>query len=275
MRFALATLTAFSILIGSIRPAAAFGATLEAPVRQVPDVRPFSTAHFEFVGTAKYDGITIDILGEGDLAPPDRQRSSFKFGPFTAEIIQIGGTVFTRTRFDRAWSRQEAPEVITVGPISSSDVARLERSVRLVGTEMVGDVAAEHYTAAVDLSAAVQELAELGDARTRRALETLQGSVDVWVGAQDRRVRQERLLLSLTLPSIEPEGDDAPASLDLTIAYSRLDQTVAIDQPVRNDPTPISSPRPTITQVTGPPGSPTPQSRPAPPARAPVQIPSR
>ena len=274
MRCALATLIALSLLVGSVGPAAASSPAFGGPSRQVPDVRPFRTAHFEFVGAAKYDGITVDILGEGDLAPPDRQHSTFKVGPFTAEVIQIGQSVYTRTRFERPWSRQEAPEPVVVGPISASEVTRLERNVQLIGTELVGDVLTQHYTATLDVQATFSGRLETLDPQTRRALQTLQGSVDVWLGAQDRQVRPERLLLTLTLPPIEPEGDEAPASLDLTIAYTRLDQPVTIEQPVRNDPNPIRSPRPTVTQVTGPPGSPAAGPRAA-PGPAPVQIPSR
>ena len=54
-----------------------------APAQQAPEIRPFTSAHFAMSGSVKVDGITVDVLGEGDLAVPDRQRSSFKFGPFT------------------------------------------------------------------------------------------------------------------------------------------------------------------------------------------------
>ena len=66
-----------------------------APSAQVPNVRPFRSAHFDLAGTVKLEGITVVVLGDGDLAPLDRQRSSFKFGPFTVEIVMVGDQIYT------------------------------------------------------------------------------------------------------------------------------------------------------------------------------------
>ena len=79
MRRILAAVVVLSLLPASAAPAVASEALVGAPAWQVPDVRPFRSAHFGLAGTAKYDGITVDVLGEGDLALPDRQRSAFKF----------------------------------------------------------------------------------------------------------------------------------------------------------------------------------------------------
>ena len=272
MRRILAAVVVLSLLPASAAPAVASEALVGAPAWQVPDVRPFRSAHFGLAGTAKYDGITVDVLGEGDLALPDRQRSAFKFGPFTVELVQVGDAVYTRTRFEQTWSRQLVPEPISIGPISSSELTSIERNVRLIGRESVGEVATDHYTAALDLRSTPQARLAQAEPTVRRALESLQASVDVWIGAADRMVRQERIVLSLMLPSIEPGGEDVPATLDLTIAYSRLNEAVSIEQPMRTDPSPIQNPRPAITPVSGPHGSPTAGAA---PARAPVQIPAR
>ncbi len=277
MRSALATILAFCVLCGSVGPAAAADSTLTAPERQIPDVRPFESAHFGLAGTVKLDGVTIDILGEGDLSMPDRQRSSFKFGPFTVEVVMVGDAVYTRTRFERTWSRQFVPQPVMVGPISSGEITRLERDVQLVGREAVGDVLTEHYTATLDFQRIVEPLiGAVSDADARRALQSLSGSVDVWVGSDDRMIRQERLVLSLTLPALEPQGDVVPTVVDLTIGYSRLNDPVSIEAPSRNDPTPLRSPQPGVTPVFGPAGSGTaPTGRQTAPARAPAQVPSR
>lgn len=273
MRQVLAAVVVVSFLAASAAPVAASGVRAEARWLQVPDVRPFRTAHFGLAGSAKYDGITVDILGEGDLGLPDRQRSSFKFGPITVELIQIGDAFYTRSRFDRSWSRELFPEPISIGPISAIDLTSIERNVRLIGGETVGDTATEHYTTALDLRSTPQaRLAVAVEPSVRPALESLQASVDVWVGATDRMVRQERIVLSLLLPSVEPGGEDVPATLDLTIVYSRLNQPVSIEQPNRTDRSPIQNPRPDVSPVAGPPGSPTGRAA---PARAPVQIPGR
>ena len=275
MRSALATVVAVLMLMGPTGSALAASQADEATRRQIPDVRPFDSAHFGMAGTVKLDGVTVDVLGEGDLALPDRQRASFKFGPFTVEVIMIEDAVYTRTRFERVWSRQFVPEPVTVGPFSSAEITRLQRDSRLVGREAVGDVMTEHYTSPLDFQSVVGPLAEtIPDPDARRALETLEGSVDVWVSVGDRMIRQERFLMTLVLPPIEPEGDEAPATVDLTIAYSQLNQPVSIEQPIRNDPSPLRTPRPNVVPVTGPAGSPSaPGARPVQPVRAPAQIP--
>jgi len=106
MRATLAALLAWCVLIESVLPALASEPAVGGPEPQAPDIQPFKSAHFGLAGAVKLDGVTIDVLGEGDIAPPDRQRSAFKFGPLTAEVIVIGDAVYTRTRFDRRWSRQ-------------------------------------------------------------------------------------------------------------------------------------------------------------------------
>src|SRR5262245_18872261 len=59
----------------SAGPEAFAAEVANAPAEQAPDIRPFTSAHFGMSGTVKVDGITVDILGEGDLAVPDKQKS--------------------------------------------------------------------------------------------------------------------------------------------------------------------------------------------------------
>jgi hypothetical protein len=291
MHRVIALVMALAFAFGIGRPAFAAAVAEGAPVEQVPEIRPFNTAHFGLSGFAKVDGVTVDIVGEGDLAVPDRQRSTFKFGPFTAEVIMVGRTVFTRTRFEPRWSREVSPEAVSIGPISSSEVTQLGSDVRLIGTESVGGVATEHYTSTLDLSPLLEPLlGAVTDRDVRATLRTLHGTVDVWVGAQDRMLRQERLILTVTLPSIEPGGDSMPGALDLTIAYSKLNEPVDIREPARTDSSPLLSPRPMVSPIVGPAGSPASSTGPAPsgpsapaapgrqtgqPAQAPAQVPRR
>src|SRR5436305_12357567 len=104
--FAATLAVAFFLGVGRVAQAAEVAES--APSGQTPEIRPFSSAHFGLAGTVKIDGVTVDVLGEGDLAPPDRQKSSFKVGPFTAEVVMVGNSVFTRTRFDPRWSREDS-----------------------------------------------------------------------------------------------------------------------------------------------------------------------
>lgn len=284
----IAAVVALTLLIGAAR-AAPVAAAFESPADQTPDIRPFTSAHFGLAGTARTDGVTIDIVGEGDLVAPDKQRSTFKFGPFTAEVVMVGDTVFTRSRFEPRWSRQSSPQPVAIGPISATETTRLGRDVRLVGTEQVAGVATEHYTSTLDLRSLVEPLLPVVTEReVREALSSLSGTVDVWVGVQDRMVRQERLVLSIRLPSIEPGGDPLSATVDLTIGYSNLNQPVDIREPSRNDPSPLTTPRPNLLPVVGPAGAPASSTGQAPstgapatgaprgqPVQAPAQVPRR
>src|SRR5581483_5864079 len=147
-----AATVALALFLGVGRAAFAAETAESAPSEQTPEIQPFSSAHFGMVGTVKVDGVTVDVLGEGDLAMPDRQKSSFKFGPFTAEVVMVGGTVYTRTRLDPRWSRQPSPEPVSIGPISGSEVSQIARDTRLVGTEQTDGVATQHYTSTLDLA---------------------------------------------------------------------------------------------------------------------------
>ncbi|MCC6475380.1 MAG: hypothetical protein IT514_16735, partial [Burkholderiales bacterium] len=51
MRSALAAFLSLFILFGSVAPARASETDPASSVEQVPDIRPFSTAHFEMAGT--------------------------------------------------------------------------------------------------------------------------------------------------------------------------------------------------------------------------------
>ena len=292
MRRVLALVLAWSLVVLVARPAFAAEALAaealaaevlaeapeESPLQQSPDIRAFTSAHYGLAGTVKFDGVTIDVLGEGDLALPDQQRGSFKFGPVTAEVVMADDNVYTRTRFDPTWSRQSAGQATTAGPISASEITRLGRDVRRIGTEQVGGVATEHYSTTIDFQSVLGPLLPaVAEPEVRDALRTLTGTVDVWVGAQDRLVRQERVLMSIRLPAIEPGGDPTMATVDLTLAYSQLNQPITITAPSRNDPSPLRTPRPDVIPVTGPAGAPAGSggSRPGAPAQAPVQIPRR
>jgi hypothetical protein len=291
MQRLIAAVVALTLFL-SVGPVALAAEAAGAPLEQAPEIKPFTSAHFGMAGTVKMDGITVDIQGEGDLAVPDRQKSTFKFGPFTAEVVMVGDTVFTRTRFEPRWSRQTSPQIVDVGPISGAEFTRLGRDVRLVGTESVGGVATQHYTSSLDLSPLIEPLLPaVNDRDVRAALASLNGTVDVWVGAEDRMVRQERLILNVNLPSIEPQGDPMAATLDLTISYSKLNEPVTITEPQRTDSSPLNSPRPNISPVTGPPGAPASSTAPLPgqatgpgpqpgrpgtgPVQAPAQVPGR
>lgn len=271
----MAAVVALTLAFSTV-PAALAAEVAGAPTAQAPDIRPFTSAHFAMSGTVKVDGITVDVLGEGDLAVPDRQRSSFKFGPFTAEVVMVGDVIYTRSRFEPRWSRQTSPQPVSIGPISASEHTRVGNDARLVGTEQVNGVATEHYTSTLDLAGLIEPLLPVvNDREAREALQSLSGTVDVWVGTQDRMVRQERIILSVRLPSIEPGGDPMTGTLDLTVAYSNLNQPVDIREPARSDNSPLVTPKPNVTPIFGPAGAPANSTGPAPSTGGPTTQPAR
>jgi hypothetical protein len=163
-----------------------------------------------------------------------------------------------------------------------------------MGMEQVNGVATEHYTSTLDLTGLIEPLLPVvNDRDAREALQSLKGTVDVWVGAQDRMVRQERIILSVRLPAIEPAGDPMMGTLDLTVAYTNLNQPVDIREPSRTDTSPLVTPKPNVTPIFGPPGAAASSTGPAPatggpttsgptsqpptrqPAQAPAQVPRR
>lgn len=245
-----------------------------SPTGQVLDARSFRTARFGLAGTIRYDGVSVDISGDGQLQVPNQLDGSFKVGPLTAEVVLVDDAVYGRSRFDRQWSRQLIPAANRQDLTTVAENQRLLRDVRRVGTELVGGVTTEHYTAAFDLRPLFDPQLRDVDRDTRRALETLRASVDYWIGAQDRVIRQERFILTVNLPAIEPEGEEILGVLDLTTAYTRIDEPVSIEAPPQTDPRPIRSPQPGVTALSGPAGTPALSGR-GPAGPAPAQVPGR
>ena len=102
--------------------------TLAGPADQkggdAPDIAAFRSAKFNLTGFFKVDGITVDVSGQGSLAPPEKSAGTYKFGPITLEMVTLGDQLYARSRFDPQWEVQEAPSgfPITAGPIVHSDV---------------------------------------------------------------------------------------------------------------------------------------------------------
>jgi len=282
MHRVIAALVAVTLFL-SAGPAALAAELARAPSPQAPEIRAFTSAHFGLAGVVKLDGITVDILAEGDLDVPERKRASVKVGPFTAEVVMTGDYVYTRTRFQPRWTREIAPDPVSLPPISAGELTKLGPDTRLVGVEIVGGVTTQHYTSKLDLSDVVDPLLPaVRSPQVRDTLQSINGTVDVWVGASDRMIRQERLIVNVTLPPIEPNGDPMPGTIDLTLAYSKLNEPVAITDPARLDTSPLQTPRPNVQPVVGPAGSPatsTAASGQGPaggqPTRAPAQVPRK
>jgi len=197
-----------------------------------PEIQPFSTARFDLRGFIKVDGITIDLTGEGLMAPPDRSSGAFKLGPLTIETVVVRPTAYARTRFDPEWEAQEFPEEVpfVVSPASGSDLLALG-AYTLAGQERIDGRLTTRWSADMDLSGLVEltELLPIDEAAS--VLRSIRGSLDVWVGNDDRLLYRERLIVTMVLPAIEPDGDPLPTTLDLTTTYSRHNQPVSIQAP--------------------------------------------
>lgn len=208
-----------------------------------PEIQPFQSARFDLRGFVKVDGITIDLSGEGAMAPPDRSNGTYKIGPFTLESVAIRPTVFFRTRFDPEWTSDSTPGELPfyVGPAALAEFVP-KGGYSVLGQDRVDGKLATHWSTELDLALllALADLAsDFNDADVREALGTVRAALEVWVGNEDRMVYRERLLLTWITPAIEPNGDPLPSSIDITLNYTRLNQPVSIEAPV---PTPRRRP---------------------------------
>lgn len=197
-----------------------------------PEIQPFNTARFDLRGFVKVDGITVDLSGEGLLAPPDRSSGTFKLGPITLETVVVRPSVYARTRFDPEWEASEIPAELpfVVSPATGSDFLALG-PYSLAGQERIDGRLTTRWSADMDLSGLAELMSLLPTEDVGDILRTLRGSMDVWVGNDDRLLYRERLLMTMIVPAIEPDGDPLPATLDITTTYSRHNQPVSIQAP--------------------------------------------
>lgn len=204
-----------------------------------PDIAAFQSAQFDLKGFIKVDGITVDVSGQGSLAPPDRSSGTYKIGPITVESITIGSNVYIRTRFDPQWEGQEAPSELptSVGPIASSELLPKGPYV-LQAQERVEGRLTTKWSSELDLSLllALSELAPDADENVRNTLRSIKANLEVWVGNDDRQLYKERLVITFTVPAIEPQGDPLPGVVDMTVQYSKHNQPVNIQAPTQDRP---------------------------------------
>ena len=213
--------------------------TLAGPADQkggdAPDIAAFRSAKFNLTGFFKVDGITVDVSGQGSLAPPEKSAGTYKFGPITLEMVTLGDQLYARSRFDPQWEVQEAPSgfPITAGPIVHSDVLP-KGPYSIQGQERVDGKLTTKWSTDLDLDMllALSELSPTDEPAVRDALRSLKATLDVWVGNDDRQLYKERILFTFTVPPIEPQGDPLPGTIDMTIQYSAQNQPVTIEAPV-------------------------------------------
>jgi hypothetical protein len=239
VRWPVAVAVALALAIGGF----AAPLTLAGPADQkgvgTPDIATFESAQFNLTGFFKVDGITVDVSGQGSLAPPDRSAATYKLGPITLETTTLGDQFYVRSRFDPAWEVQDAPSEfpVSVGPIVHSEVLpKGPFSVR--AQERVDGKLTTKWSTDLDLGLllALSELSPTDEPAVRDALQSLKATLDVWVGNDDRQLYKERILFTFTVPPIEPGGDPLPGSIDMTLQYSAHNQPVTIEAPAIERP---------------------------------------
>lgn len=234
VRWSVVALVAASLALVGWGPAAA---PAEQKGPNGPEIAAFQSANFEMSGFFKLDGITVDLTGTGLMAPPDRSSATYKIGPFTLESIVANSRMYTRTRYDPEWTSQDVPAEIpmTIGPASSADYLP-KGPYQLLGQERVDGKLVSHWSSELDMGLllALSELGGNTDDNVRAALKSLKATLEVWVGNDDRQLYKERVLMTLTIPAIEPGGEPVPGTLDLSVLYSKHNQPVTIEPPVRD-----------------------------------------
>lgn len=209
-----------------------------------PEIQPFQSARFDLRGFVKIDGITVDLTGEGAMAPPDRSSGTYKIGPFTLETVAIQPAVFFRTRFDPEWTSDTAPSELPfyVGPAALAEFVP-KGGYSVIGQERIDGKLTTHWSTDLDLSVllSLAELTSDVDAEVRDAIRSVRATLEVWVANDDRMIDRERVLLTWITPAIEPNGEPLPSSFDVTMNYTRHNQPVSIEPPA-----PSPSRRPTF-----------------------------
>jgi hypothetical protein len=204
-----------------------------------PDIATFQSARFSLAGFVKLDGITVDVTGQGSLATPDKSAATYKLGPITLETVTLGDQFFARTRFDPEWEVQNTPPDFStsIGPIVHSDVLP-KGPYSLQGQERVDGKLTTRWSTELNtgLLAALSELSPTDEPAVRDALKSLKATLDVWVGNDDQQLYKERILITLMVPPIEPQGDPLPGTIDMTLQYSAHNQPVSIEAPVSDRP---------------------------------------
>jgi len=231
----LAAVFAAIIAIVGLAPATLFAGPMEQKAVSGPDIVPFQSAQFDLNGFFKVDGITVDVTGQGSLAPPDKSAGTYKIGPLSLETITANNTFYARSKFDPKWEEQEIPPEVplNVGPIVLSDVLP-KGPYSVQGQERVDGKLTTKWSTQLDLGLllALSELSPDDDQTVRDALKSLKGNLEVWVGNDDSQLYKERVVFTFTVPAIEPGGDSLPGTIDMTIQYSKHNQPVAIQAPV-------------------------------------------
>ncbi|MFN0070007.1 MAG: hypothetical protein ACKVVP_00785 [Chloroflexota bacterium] len=239
IRWQVAAVTAVLLSVAVVAPNTLLAGPVDQKGTSSPDIAPFQSAQFDLKGFVRLDGITVDVSGQGSLAPPDRSAGTYKFGPFTLETVTIGSTVYARSRFEPRWEAQEIPSElpVNVGPIVASDIFP-KGPYTLQGQERVDGKLTTRWSTDLDLGLllALSEFSPTSDDNVRDALKSLKANLEVWVGNDDRLLYKERVVFTFTVPAIEPQGDPLPGTIDLAMTYSKHNQPVTIQSPVSDEP---------------------------------------
>ena len=125
-----------------------------------------------------------------------------------------------------------------VGPIAHADVLP-KGPYSLKAQERVDGKLTTRWSSELDLGLllALSELSPTDEPAVRDALKSLKGTLDVWVGNDDRQLYKEQIIFTFTVPAIEQGGDPLPGTIDMAIQYSAHDQPVSIQAPIMDRPT--------------------------------------
>lgn len=187
--------------------------------------------HFTTESTGMVSSTFAASRGEGDMVFPDRVRMDIRTlagdKQEQIELIAVSGLVYTRSAASGDVWQTSSQGYLPPDPQSISSYMDFARSSRNFGQESLRDGRKTyHIQVDVDTALAAQEAKKhTQDPAQQVAIEATRGSattVDLWIGADDLLIYQEKVNITNTVNGVTTET---------SFSFSRWGETVQITRP--------------------------------------------
>ena len=245
------------VMLLTLAPALAQGASARSTADQLPETREPSSAKFDIVGNVTSTGtgepVTITINGSGQmakenlqmdmtLAVPDLPSSPGNPNSFTISLIMLDQKFYYKitglsTTGEDKWYVSDLSDAGLM-PGMGSGMTGLDPelaealTVTEMGKEPINGAPTTKYQVDFDLN----KLNDLsGGGTDPEALENSSLVMYMWVGDNDQYLHQLRMELDVEIA--EPSGGpSAQLSMDLTMTFKEFDQQINIVAPADAEP---------------------------------------
>lgn len=187
----------------------------------------------------------LEIVDAGARKVNMRMKLGMDVGgqKFAVETILVDGESWARLGEDQPWQKAESSAVAAttgIDPASLVDMVKDATKVEWIEeTELNGErVHRLRYTmdpGKMDFSQILQSATgELPEETLQAMLEEMNVDAEVWLRASDLQMRQQRMLVTMTMPLPDDAGlGDVKIlmTIDMTMAYSKINEPVVIEAP--------------------------------------------